>query len=217
MPFTLRFVPNADLINLGLFPLGLVLLPGEHVPLHIFEPRYRALIADCTLGARPFVLSFATDDGVAKIGCTAHPQTLVRRFADGRMNLIVEGGERVEIVEQTTGELYITARVRPIMDIDEPGRRGAGRRGHRAIRAPVRKPSPAPPTTPDVRDGVPLSYAIAGAFELDPAPKQRLLESRSETERLTLVRSLLDTALAGLDRQEVAAERAHTNGKVTLP
>jgi ATP-dependent Lon protease len=209
-------VPNADLTNLGLFPLGLVLLPGEHLPLHIFESRYRALIADCTLGARPFVLSFATDDGVAKTGCTAHPQTLVRRFADGRMNLVVEGGERVEIVEQTTGELYITARVRPIMDIDEPVSAAlADEVGERFGRLAEAVAGAA--HTPDVRDGVPLSYAIAGAFELDPVPKQRLLESRSETERLTLVRSLLDTALARLDRQEVAAERAQTNGKVTLP
>ena len=208
-------MPNANLTNLGLFPLGLVLLPGEHVPLHIFEPRYRALIADCTLGARPFVLSFATDDGVTKIGCTAHPQALVRRFADGRMNLIVEGGERVEIVEQTTGELYITARVRGIMDIDEPANEAlAGEATERFTRLSAAVAGAA--HEPDVREGVPLSYAIAGSFELDPAPKQLLLESRSETERLTLIRSLLDTALAGLDRQEVAAERAHSNGKVTL-
>ena len=216
MPFTLRFVPNADLTNLGLFPLGLVLLPGEHVPLHIFEPRYRALIADCTLGARPFVLSFAIDDGVTKIGCTAHPQALVRRFADGRMNLIVEGAERVEIVEQTTGELYITAHVRRIVDVDEPANEAlAGEVTERFARLSAAVAGSA--HEPDVRDGgVPLSYAIAGSFELDPAPKQQLLESRSETERLTLVRALLDTALAGLDRQEVAAERAQTNGKVTL-
>lgn len=208
-------MPDAELTNLGLFPLGLVLLPGERVPLHIFEPRYRALIADCTLGARPFVLSFATDDGVAKIGCTAHPETFVRRFADGRMNLVVEGGERVEIVEQTTGELYITARVRRIADVDEPASEAlAAEVSERFGR--LSKAVAGAAQQPDVRDGVPLSYAIAGSFELDPAPKQQLLESRSETERLTLVRSLLDTALTGLDRQEIAAERAHTNGKVTL-
>ena len=205
---------EADLTNLGLFPLGLVLLPGERVPLHIFEPRYRALIADCSLGARPFVLSLATEGGVAKIGCTAHPETLLRRFADGRMNLIIEGGERVEILEQTTGELYITARVRRVVDADEPVdevlSRQVSDRFHRLSEAVAGAAH-----TPEVRDGVPLSYSIAGAFELDAVPKQRLLESQSESERLTQVRSLLDTALAGLDRQEVAAERAQTNGKVT--
>ena len=206
---------DTDPANLGLFPLGLVLLPGERVPLHVFEPRYRALIADCTLEARPFVLSLATDDGVAKIGCTASPDTLLRRFADGRMNLTVEGGERVEILEQTTGELYITARVRPVADIDEPADEAlAGQ-----VRARFQRLSEAVAGAahdPSVRDGVPLSYAIAGAIEMEPVPKQRLLESLSESDRLTQVKALLDTALAGLDRQDVAAERAHTNGKVTL-
>ena len=208
-------MPDTDLSNLGLFPLGLVLLPGERVPLHIFEPRYRALIADCTLGARSFVLSLATDDGVAKIGCTAHPETLLRRFADGRMNLIVEGGERVEILEQTTGELYVTARVRSVADADGHADEAlAGEVTERFGRLSQAVAGAA--HQPDVRPGVALSYAIAGTFELDAVPKQQLLESRSESERLTLVRSLLDTALAGLKRQDVAAERAQTNGKVTL-
>ena len=72
------------------------------------------------------------------------------------------------------------------------------------------------PREPDDTPGVPLSYAVAGALELDPPTKQKLLELRSETERLAIVRTLLDTALEELDRQEAAAERASTNGKVTL-
>ena len=208
-------MPDADLTNLGLFPLGLVLLPGERLPLHIFEPRYRALIADCTLGAQPFVLSLGTENGVARTGCTATPDTLLRRFDDGRMNLIVEGGKPVEILEQTAGELYVTARVRTLVDDDDPGDEtlvGEVRKRVRRLSETVAGAA----HDPDVRNGVPLSYAIAGAIELDPMPKQRLLESRSETERLTLVSSLLDTALSGPDRQDVAAERAHTNGKVTM-
>ena len=206
---------DAEFSNLGLFPLGLVLLPGERIPLHIFEPRYRALIADCTLEARPFVLSLGTENGVARTGCTATPDTLLRRFDDGRMNLIVEGGAPVEIFEQTTGELYVTARVRTLVDIDEPADETLAAEVRERFRQ-VSETVAGAAHEPVVRDGVALSYAIAGAIELEPMPKQRLLESRSETERLTLVLSLLDTALSGPDRQEVAAERAHTNGKVTL-
>lgn len=206
---------DAALTDLGLFPLGLVLLPGEHVPLHIFEPRYRALIADCTLGAQPFVLSLATDDGVAKIGCTAHPNSLLRRFDDGRINLIVEGGARVEIVEQTSGEPYLTAKVRALPDLDEPvdGEAAA------AVQAQYRRLAhevAGAAHDPAVRDDVPLSYAVAGAIELEAGVKQRLLEARSENERLGLVQAILDAAVAELDRKDVAAARAHTNGKVTL-
>ena len=201
--------------DLGLFPLGMVLLPGERVPLHIFEARYRALFADCTLGSRLFVLSLATEDGVARVGCTANPKTLLRRFADGRMNIVVQGVERVEVVAQTDGEPYLTARVESVPDVDEtvdPVVAAAVTERFRRLAETVAGAS----REPDTADGVPLSYAIAGALDLDAVTKQRLLESRAEPERLSLVQSLLDTALDGLDRQEIASERASTNGKVTL-
>lgn len=201
--------------DLGLFPLAMVLLPGERVPLHIFEPRYRALIADCALGAQPFVLSLAADEGVARIGCTAHPDALLRRFADGRMNIVVVGGMRVEILEQTSGELYLTARVQPVPDVDaiaEPAVAADVTERFRRLAETVA----GAPREPDVTPEVPLSYAVAGALELDAPTKQKLLELRSEPERLAVVQALLDTALEGLDRQEAAAERAATNGKVTL-
>ncbi len=206
---------DLDQRDLGLFPLGMVLLPGERVPLHIFEPRYRALMADCTLAAQPFVLSLAADDGVARIGCTAHPDILLRRFADGRMNIVVVGGERVEIVEQTSGEPYITARVRVVPDLDAAADAAAAAAVTERFRRLAETVAGAP-REPDDTPGVPLSYAVAGALELDPPTKQKLLELRSETERLAIVRTLLDTALEELDRQEAAAERASTNGKVTL-
>jgi len=208
-------MPDPAQRELGLFPLGMVLLPGERVPLHVFEPRYRALVADCTLGSRPFVLSLATEDGVARVGCTAHPETLLRRFADGRMNIIALGGERVEIVAQTDGQLYLTAQVQPLPDLDEavdPTVAAAVTERFRRLAETVAGAG----RDPDTTAGVSLSYAVAGALELDAVTKQRLLESRSEPERLSLVQTLLDTALDGLDRREVAAERASTNGKVTL-
>jgi ATP-dependent Lon protease len=209
-------MPDADLDILGLFPLQLVLLPGEHVPLHIFEPRYRALVADTTLGARPFVLSLATDAGVAKIGCTATPVTLVRRFADGRMNVVVEGGERVEIVEQTGGEMYLTARVRPVPDTDVVPDLTLADGVRTRFRAVTEAIAGAAADLPE-RAGIPLSYAVAGAIALDDVTKQKLLECPDETERLVTVQRLLDSALAELDRPKVAAERGHVNGKVHLP
>lgn len=202
--------------ELGLFPLGLVILPGERIPLHIFEPRYRALVADCALEARPFVISFATDDGVARIGCTTELDSLLRRFDDGRLNIVVEGGQRVEILEQTSGHAYVTARVQ-----DLPDEEGDAADAELAVAVAadfgrLAEAVAGAARDPEVRDGVPLSYAVAGALELDAVTKQRLLEERSETERLTAVAELVRNALEGLDRQEVAAERAKTNGKVTL-
>jgi Lon protease-like protein len=201
--------------RLGLFPLGLVALPGEAVPLHVFEPRYRALVADCALDAEPLVIALAAETGVARTGCAVRLDGLLRRFADGRMNIVVEGIARVAIVEPAGERPYATARVEVVPDVasDAPASLVTGaadrfRRLSEAVAGAAREPG--------VREGVPLSYAIAGAMQLDADVKQALLEERSEVDRLEAVISLLDGALAGLDRREVAAERASTNGKVTL-
>jgi Lon protease-like protein len=206
----------SDLIDLGLFPLELVLLPGEQVPLHLFEPRYRQLLADCVLEDRPFVLVQVAERGVARVGCTARFDTLVRRFADGRMNVTVVGGRPVEIVEETGGRLYLSARVRPLED--RPSEPPAALRAEviELFRRLAEQVSGGA-KDPEVPEGVPLSYAVAGAVELAPPPKQELLESRDEAERLGRVREILGAALAGIDRSRAAAERAHTNGRVVAP
>ena len=119
-----------DLPDLGLFPLDLVLLPGERVPLHLFEPRYRQLFADCTLEDRPFVLVLAEPSGgTARVGCTARFETLVRRFEDGRLNVIVRGVEPVEILEETDGRLYFSARVRPTRAVPPEGSASTSTKG----------------------------------------------------------------------------------------
>lgn len=180
--------------NLGLFPLNLVLLPGERIPLHIFEPRYRALLADCTLDGLPFVLPLATDEGVARFACTASVDTVVRRFADGRVNIVVRGGERIEIVEQTDGEPYLTAAVTPIPDEDPRLDTDVVRRISERFRKLASHVAGAPTDPPD-DNGVPLSYRIAGTMQLPAGTKQRLLEERSEGVRLTLVEAIIGLAL----------------------
>lgn len=200
--------------ELGVFPLGLVALPGERIPLHIFEPRYRALVADCALESQPFVIALAGEESVARIGCTVRLDGVIRRFSDGRMNLVVAGVGRVEILERTEGRPYLTARVRELPDLApaaDPALAAAVLDGFRRVTLAVA----GEPREPDMHGGILLSYAVAGALELDADTKQALLETRYENERLRAVSALLDTALAGLDRSEIAAERAKSNGKVS--
>ena len=89
--------------EIGLFPLGLVLLPTEQVPLHIFEPRYRELIAECLENEQPFGLVYADDDGLRRTGTFASVVEVVDQFEDGRLNIVVEGGDRFRLVELTDG------------------------------------------------------------------------------------------------------------------
>jgi Lon protease-like protein len=209
----------SDLGELGLFPLGMVLLPSEHVPLHIFEPRYRQLTADCALEDRSFVMLQAGPEGTARVGCTARLDTLLRRFEDGRMNLTVVGIEPVEILETlppTDARLYLAARVRPLAD--EPGEPDPElaetvRALYRALSEQVTGEA----RDPEVPEGVPVSYAVAGAVDLAVEPKQELLELRDEDERLRRLAAIRQGAAAGMDRAKVAAERAQGNGKVSAP
>jgi len=205
-----------DRRELGLFPLEMVLLPGERVPLHIFEPRYRQLFADCTLEDRPFVLILASDERAVAVGCAARFDTLVRRFEDGRMNVIVVGVEPVEIVEETSGGAYATATVRTLADDpSEPDPALV-----EEVRSLFRELSSRVTGTPrdlDQPEGVPLSFAVAGVIDLGPEVKQDLLEQRSEGERLARVRDILTAAGGGMDHTHVAAQRASRNGKVTQP
>ena len=91
--------------EIGLFPLAAVLVPGELMPLHIFEERYKRLIRDCEHEAQEFAILFADDDGTREVGCTAEIVEVTERFDDGRLNLVVRGAEVVRVLELTRGRI----------------------------------------------------------------------------------------------------------------
>src|ERR687898_526017 len=91
--------------ELGLFPLGIVLLPSEQIPLHIFEDRYQELIGECLAEEREFGLIYADDDGLREIGTLAIVTEVLDRFDDGRLNIVVEGRERFRLLELTGAEV----------------------------------------------------------------------------------------------------------------
>ncbi len=195
--------------DLGLFMLDMVLLPGESAGLHLFEPRYRQLYADCVLGDLPFVLVRGDDVDRARVGCTARFVALHRRHEDGRLDVTVRGEDPVELMDATDGRLYRSARARVLADADEPAvgeLAGSVLRRYRALAGAE--------ATPPELTGVPLSYALAGTLRVDASVKQALLEERSERARLALLGELLEGAEHASRRAEVAAERAPTNGKV---
>ena len=78
-------------VLIPLFPLDVVLFPGTPLPLHIFEPRYKEMIAECRAQDRPFGVVRALEQGLADVGCTAEIVTVVKEYPDGRLDLVVEG------------------------------------------------------------------------------------------------------------------------------
>ena len=107
-------------MEIGLFPLGLVLLPTEQVPLHIFEPRYRELIGECLEEEEPFGLVYADDDGLRRIGTLATVVEVTDRFEDGRLNIVVEGGGRFRLVDVTDGRSFHTGTIESLDDVHDP-------------------------------------------------------------------------------------------------
>ena len=108
--------------ELGLFPLPIVLLPTERVPLHIFEPRYRELIDECLETGSEFGLIFATEEGaVHEIGTRATVEEVLDQLDDGRLDIVVEGRERFKLLELTSGRSFTTGIVEALVDDeDEP-------------------------------------------------------------------------------------------------
>ena len=96
--------------ELGLFPLKVVLLPTEQIPLHIFEPRYKELIGECIEDDAEFGLVLSDDEGLRQVGTRARVTDVLERFDDGRLNVVVEGGERFRLVELTTGRIIRRAK-----------------------------------------------------------------------------------------------------------
>jgi ATP-dependent Lon protease len=199
--------------EIGLFPLQLVLLPSEQVPLHIFEPRYRELIGECIEAERPFGLVYADDEGVRDIGTLAMVVEVVERFPDGRLNVVVEGGERFRLLQLTEGRSFHTGDVEPMGDDeddppDELVQRSLG------LFERLLGLTGAESDVPAAEGPLPLSYTIAGRFELSPDLKLDLLRETSETARLTRVCEILEGAATEMEHRREVSERAQGNGHV---
>jgi Lon protease-like protein len=196
--------------EIGLFPLGIVLLPSEHVPLHIFEPRYRELIAECLEDQREFGLIYADDEGVREIGTRARVIDVLEELEDGRLNVVVEGGARFRVERLTRGRSFLTAMVAPAPDgrgrIDpDTAVRAAG--SFRALAVLVgAQPAEVDETASQ------LSFELAAQVELPTDAKQRLLELDEEQERLEFVIGLLDSVREALLAARELSDHARTNG-----
>jgi Lon protease-like protein len=200
--------------ELGLFPLPLVLLPAERLPLHVFEERYKELIGECLEHDGEFGLVYADDDGIREVGTRASVVEVLDRFDDGRLNILVEGRERFRLLGLTAGRSFQTGDVAPVVDGADPAGRDVVSRALQAFER-LRELTGSDVDVP-AEETPQLSFALAGRVELAPEVKLELLEELSERVRLERVCELLDAVTAMVERQRLAAERAATNGRVDL-
>ena len=198
--------------ELGLFPLGIVLLPGEQIPLHIFEDRYQDLIGECLREDREFGLVFADDDGLREVGTRAAVTEVLEEFEDGRLNIVAEGRDRFRLLELTHGRSFQTGIVEEVADDPDAADPDDTERALGLFQQLVELTGA---QVEEPRLDVPqLSFELAGRFEFAPELKQRLLQLTSERTRMKLLAELLSGAAAAVVREREIADRAQGNGKV---
>ena len=195
-----------------LFPLGLVALPSELIPLHIFEERYKTMMARVLEEEGEFGIVWVADDGLRPVGCACEIAEVLERMPDGRLNLVARG-TRVFRIEARQEELaYPAGTVEFLDDRTEQADPEAADEAHEAYAELVNE---ATDRTPDMTEiGEMSAYQMAATVEFGLDAKQGLLDLRSETARLRLVTRLFRAALKRLDFVNRAQARARSNGRV---
>src|SRR3954447_26378855 len=105
--------------RLPLFPLGIVLLPSEVVPLHIFEERFKLMIGECLETDGEFGIVWLADDGLREVGCTARVSQVLKELDDGSMNILVAGGRPFRLLRRIDDMPYPAGDVEMLEDSDD--------------------------------------------------------------------------------------------------
>jgi Lon protease-like protein len=197
-----------------LFPLPIVLLPSEVVPLHIFEDRYKAMVDRCLDEHIEFGIVWLADDGLKEIGCTAQIAEVLERAPDGRMNILVRGAHPFRLLERQEDLVYPAGTVEFLEDGPDDVEVEVGDEARERYADLLES------ITDERPDSGALSalsaYEMAASVEIDPELKQGLLELRSEEDRLRLLARLFKDGIKRLEQARQIAARASGNGKVSL-
>jgi Lon protease-like protein len=195
-----------------LFPLGLVALPTEAVPLHIFEERYRTMLGDCIDSESEFGILWMSDDGLRDVGCACEVDQVLEEMDDGRFNVLTRGTRPFRVLERQ-GHLAYPAGVVEFLDDDDEEVDDEEVKRARAVYADLVKRATDREPEPSELDELD-AYAMAATVDFGLDAKQGLLELRSENARLRLVTRLFRAATKRLDFVDRAQTRARSNGKV---
>jgi ATP-dependent Lon protease len=200
--------------RLGLFPLPLVLVPTERVPLHIFEPRYRELIGECIERDVEFGILLKKPGGEGSaVGTRATVVDVLRRLPDGRLHIVVEGGERFRVVELHHDRSFLEGTTEPVTDAGDPP---ADDDVEKVLELFGRLQETVGSTLePPAADSPLLDYEIVSRVDFGNDEKQELIELTSPRRRYARLVELLEHALEALTLERAVMKSAATNGKVT--
>lgn len=200
--------------QIGLFPLELVLVPTEHVPLNIFEERYKELIRESIERDEEFGIVLMRGSGdMHHVGTRAAVSEVLQVLPDGRMHIVVEGGDRFHVLEVDHERPFATGTVEEVTDEDDPPDPADVDRvleTYRQIQETIGTPGEPPDRVSPL-----LDFELVARVDFNTVNKQELLELTSPRLRFARLAVLLDRALEALVLEQELRRRAHGNGKVT--
>jgi ATP-dependent Lon protease len=201
-----------------LFPLPLVVFPGQTLPLYIFEPRYRQMLADVRQAQAvgqvlPMGISFGQDSAVyAQVGCTVVLERVLREFGDGRLHIITVGQRRYRLKEVYQEKMYLTAAVEFFDDQAEAVDLVLRQKAHQGYSRLLELVQEEAGTHLEVQ--VPEgSFAMAQAAGLNLELRQKLLEMNSENLRLQALGEHFDQLVPALEARRQERQRVQANGR----
>jgi Lon protease-like protein len=195
-----------------MFPLGIVALPTESVPLHIFEDRYRRMIEECLRAETEFGIVWLSEEELKPVGCACEIDRVLERMQDGRLNILVRGTRPFRLIQRQDDLPYPAAVVEFLDEQDEDPDPEVVREARELYAELVEQATDKTLEEAELR--ALDAYTMAGTVEFGADVKQELLELRSENARLGLLILLFRAAIRRLELVERAQARARSNGKV---
>lgn len=198
---------------LPLFPLDLVLFPGMALPLHIFEPRYKEMIGECLQHDTPFGIVRAIEDGIAQIGCSAEVATVVKKYDDGRMDIVARGLQRFEVLELNQERSFLQGEVKLLKD-ESDADSGTKKKAfdlHRSLVLLAASGQAVPTLEPP--DDL-LSFYLISQLPVDMDFKQTILAMPSEKQRLATLIEYYEVIIPKLGKMIQAKKKSSSNGHV---
>jgi ATP-dependent Lon protease len=193
--------------RIPLFPLDMVLFPGQAVPLHIFEPRYREMTRHCIDTQSPFGIVHVNGVTLAQTGCSAMIMKILKEYEDGRSDILTAGQSAFQLIRTHDEKPYMEADVQYLEEDFTAVDSTIAARLEQLFNQCHQLLYGEDPPRFETEGGISLAYHVASELPVDMAVRQRLLEIRSEAERqLRLVAHLVDW-------YPQLQEREHVRGK----
>jgi len=201
-----------DSARIPLFPLEVVLFPGQAMPLHIFEPRYREMTRHCVNTLSPFGLILVQGAGMSQTGCSAMIVKVLKEYEDGRSDILTAGQNAFRLLQIYEEKSYLEADVEYLEDDFTKADSSVSTRLEELCNQchNLLYGEDAPRFETD--GGISLAYHVASELPIDLKLRQDLLEIRSENDRQARLVAHLAGWYPQLQERERVRGKAAGNG-----